>query len=77
VTDIKQRIRAVLDATTDREAGVLGGAVACCRDALVEIERLEIFRRNAVASAAAALDTRSNSRCVACLEEIFRNGSHL
>lgn len=48
---------------------------AAFRLALAEIERLETFRRDAVAMAAAALDSRSHSRCVYALEEIFRKGS--
>jgi hypothetical protein len=44
--DIKQRIQKVLDSATDREAGLLGGAVECCRDALAEIERLEAAARH-------------------------------
>lgn len=72
MTDIKQRLQDAIDS-----GSATGPMYELVRDTLAEIERVHTFRRNVVASAAAALDSRSNSRCVAALEEIFRNGSRL
>lgn len=57
------------------QAGLVTEDVDVLRAAVLEIEQLDTFRRDAVMSAGVALDTRSNARCVYALEEIFRKGS--
>jgi len=70
---IKQRLEAMLQGRKLLDADVIEKE-RLYRDALAEIESLQAFRRDAVAEAAAALDSRSNSRCVYALETIFRRG---